>query len=1026
MDHTRLTIRRLSGRLLLAAPFVCLALIPLAKSPTTHALPSALPVGTWETYANGDDVLNLQLQGSILWAGTRAGGLVRWDTVSRTYVQYLRPQDPLAGNTIYDVAIAPDGSKWLATDGGLTVFDDKGTLQRGDDSWHTYTYENTFHGLASDAVRAVAFVGPFVYVGTYQIWDPLNEVWWGGGLSRLDTKGTAVTTDDTWAPIMTFASTFKRNPDGTFQLGLVSDNINDIVVTPKGNLWIAASKHYKLEKIEGEDVFRWQRVFGGLSYVDLKGTADPADDKVTSPNCEDSSATVPTLVCDIKTLALDASGFVWATLRGKGVMYFRADEPQISDDPSRIFKSPDHDEGVLGDTMVSIAFGPQDNPALKNTVWIGRTNGGFSVVDHKGTLSNHEDDEWNFGRDASFTTADGLAVNRVQAIAIGGGSAWIGTGTFFGTPGGIGQLSLADLNFKPGTNLNTKGLPTNFITDMDFGKPATKWAGHAWITTGSRTQRRFGDGVVDLDTKGDRNAANDNWTQYTTLTTDADGKLPWTGLAGDNVQSVAVQSDTVWFGSTESSWDGTKWTDGGLTVFDGGTWTARTKPASGPGLRDNSVSALELGCDGEIWIGTGSPIDYNGAGVDVLKPGASVHRSDLDTWKTYSYVKHDELSSRNVTGMAVDCAGGQRWVVGTHHINDKNEQEGGGAALLKVAGPITWTQYTASNGLETFKENNILAEALSVLAGPNGTAWVGTYGTRNMTVKNLIDAKPHWPAVLNHWDGTAWTASIFPLAGWVSSIARDKDGRLWVGTSRGGTARESATPETWRDDRYEGGLMVSDGSKWITETVSSHGIPSNDISVVVVAPDGDIWIGTEGWGIARFEVGAIPPTATPTVNPSDAPTATPTAPATSTQEATPTPVLPTASATQTQPPPSPTPEGGTPRPRIYIPYVFQVRLRTGPAPTRTPRSNATATRTATRAATPRPQGTPSATPIPQFTATRPAGGTQTTLPPNDGHTIYSPFINQVRANRPAPTPTRPARTRTPTRPPATRAATATP
>ena len=99
-----------------------------------------LPLGRWTTYANGDDILSLAWEAGQLWAGTRHGGLVQWDPIEGSYTQYLRPQDPLAGNTVYDIAIDAGGVKWLATDGGLTRFDDAGTPSRADDSWHTASW----------------------------------------------------------------------------------------------------------------------------------------------------------------------------------------------------------------------------------------------------------------------------------------------------------------------------------------------------------------------------------------------------------------------------------------------------------------------------------------------------------------------------------------------------------------------------------------------------------------------------------------------------------------------------------------------------------------------------------------------------------------------------------------------------------------------------------------------------------------------------------------------------------------------
>ena len=75
-----------------------------------------LPSGHWTTFAHGNDILALQGQGDLLWAGARMGGLLRWDLPTGSYRQYLRPQNPLAGNTVRDIAIDAAGRKWLATE----------------------------------------------------------------------------------------------------------------------------------------------------------------------------------------------------------------------------------------------------------------------------------------------------------------------------------------------------------------------------------------------------------------------------------------------------------------------------------------------------------------------------------------------------------------------------------------------------------------------------------------------------------------------------------------------------------------------------------------------------------------------------------------------------------------------------------------------------------------------------------------------------------------------------------------------
>ncbi len=879
-----------------------------------------IPSGAWTTFAHGNDILSLVWDDNVLWAGARAGGLVRWHDGQS--VQFLRPQDPLGGNTVRDIAVGADGRVWLATEGGLSVLFDNETPDKGDDRWYTYTKANTGGGLPSDDVRAVAVDGTTVWIGTAQVWDRVAGTHTGGGLARLDTKGNADVSDDAWAKVYTFDNTYVKSPVGDDKLGLVSDNIEDVAVTAQGNVWVATSPHWRLEQERVGDqapVQRWTRMHGGLSYLVTNKTWDTADDIWTANSCESKEVTV---TCTVQSLGIDPNGYVWAGIGGRGILWFKGDQGNIPDELSRRFSSQG-ESGYPLRFVDDIAFGPASDPTLLNTVWMATRDNGLVILNHKFTLANRNDDVWNLGRDAAFTSADGLARDRVQAIAVGGGRAWVGTGPYIGGAGGISPLDTVNLTF--GTPLVTqRGPATNFIAGLAAGATGTRWANHVWIATGSRSQRRFGAGAIDLDTKGTLTTDDDVWTMHSTVGTDADKAPPWSGLAGDNVLSVAADGDRIWFGSAESTWDGKgqKYKDGGLSVFDGTSWTARTPFNTGtpPGLRDASVSALARGCAGEMWVGTGNPWDAYGEGIDVLTPGNSVHVIAQDKWTAHNYISKavDGLPSKNITSIAVNCAAKKVGVAAAHHVRapDGNTPGGslvgGGMALYDLV-TATWKRYDTRHGYVSYRDGELLAEANAAAVSDGGVLYGGAYGTADTSTARLVNDKPFWPAVLNTFNNPAWTNKVFDHAGTVSVVAIDADGRLWVGTSRGGMARESASPENWREGPDAGGLYVYDGAAWHTLDMATTGLPSNDISAINIGSDGSVWVGTEGWGLARFAPGAPVPTATPTVLITPG-TAFPTVTATRTVEATPTPPS-TPSATGT----APTATRGTPSTRTATP-----------------------------------------------------------------------------------------------------------
>ena len=103
------------------------------------------------------------------------------------------------------------------------------------------------------------------------------------------------------------------------------------------------------------------------------------------------------------------------------------------------------------------------------------------------------------------------------------------------------------------------------------------------------------------------------------------------------------------------------------------------------------------------------------------------------------------------------------------------------------------------------------------------------------------------PDTLLQFDGTAW--NVVPITpaethgdgayAWATDIAVAPDGTLWIAS--------------WEE------LLRFDGATWDRFTVAD-GLPSGAISTVVVAPNGDVWIGTtdgsevgSGGGVARFD-----------------------------------------------------------------------------------------------------------------------------------------------------------------------------
>lgn len=215
----------------------------------------------------------------------------------RTSWELCKSEIVPVGENVNDIAIAPDGKTWVATDGfGVAVLDEQG--------WHTFT---SSQGLPDDHTYSIVVDSRgVVWVATYQgvakfdgeVWSvpytvqdgdtiinnhvgaiafhPNGEVWIGyldAGLSRF-------TNDGEWLHY-----SVASHPET-----LASDNVRNIVMDSQGHVWIATFG-------------------GGVSQY------DPATDHWTIYNT--STSNLPNN--DIHTIAIDKYDRVWAATDGSVV-----------------------------------------------------------------------------------------------------------------------------------------------------------------------------------------------------------------------------------------------------------------------------------------------------------------------------------------------------------------------------------------------------------------------------------------------------------------------------------------------------------------------------------------------------------------------------------------------------------------------------------------------------------------------------------------------------------------------------------
>jgi hypothetical protein len=264
-------------------------------------------------------------------------------------------------------------------------------------------------------------------------------------------------------------------------------------------------------------------------------------------------------------------------------------------------------------------------------------------------LTTDMPDDWR------VLTADnsGLPDDRVRAVV------WDGAGhLWFGTEGGLARYDGADWQTYRAADL---GLDGERVYALALGSD-----GRLWVGTNS------GATFLDATAPGGRAQAGVPLTAATS------------GLADDWVTALAVEphpgGDRVWFG-----------TSSGLSRLDTATgeWHDFTDPIPA------GVTALLLGADGRLWVGT------QGEGLAVW---------DGQNWQSYR-TGNSDIPFNTVTALA-EVDPGVLWV-GTASPSEV------GGVLARFDGQ-TWKHFTRQDS------GSSMAEPLAIAQDSQGRWWIGT------------------------------------------------------------------------------------------------------------------------------------------------------------------------------------------------------------------------------------------------------------------------------------------------------------
>lgn len=845
----------------------------LASRPQTQSVQASSL--TWTTYANGDDVRALALDGNIVWAGTQGGGVVRWDPGAGTFTQYLRPNTGLIGNDVRDIAIDREGNRWFATNHGVSRLSPEG-------QWTAYTKESTATDsgvwLNSDNATAIAATEdelgkPVIWIGLSQEWD--GNGWAGGGIVRLDRNG--------W-------TAWDANH------GIASNNVTDIAIdSTDGRVWVTTRPHRYWDATLGQ----WQSELGGISIFDAGNWFTVRYDPNASSSWPKSN--------DVRGVAIDIQGNKWFATCQRGLNVLQGSDPA---DASQWKSFQSSNSGLPTDVVVAVAADPS-----RTRIWAATasqcypvTNGrGVSLLDYGSSVDATADDQWS-----QFNSSNGLPSDTVRAILVppdqaGRDEVWLGTSDPAeedrGDGFGIVRLNVSTHQVTRWSTVEQGSLPSNYITVIAQGPDNRIWVG----------TRKRGAAVWDGST----------WRWYSKANTG--GALP-----SDRIRGIAFEDpNRVWFATEATEVDNVlrRWKDGGVSMLEGDTWrelwtlnnsyargdqvtavasltmvgyntvetnfpnreaalqaldpgyvmfggddtlyslsdvftsnTGMTTLKIAPGLQhelpmDTPVYNVRLGLGenrttaiavayGKLWVGTGGLTDHQGYGLSVFDLASR-------TWQTP--LRYPQIASDLVLAIAPDVEQNRLWLATTYaHSHQTGDVVGGGVSLRDGE---TWsTPY--SNGILGFLA--YLNDVRSIAAG-NGGAWAGAFNWTGPATELPSD----WygvDTIVNHFDG-GWTNEVVAKDSYVSALAVDGN-RLWVATSRDGRT-EAQKP--YGQFAPAAGLKVKalDTGTWYAYATANSDLSGDDLQAIALTRNGERWFGSYRHGISVLQAGDLPATATP-------------------------------------------------------------------------------------------------------------------------------------------------------------------
>ena len=308
--------------------------------------------------------------------------------------------------------------------------------------------------------------------------------------------------------------------------------------------------------------------------------------------------------------------------------------------------------------------------------------------------------------------------------------------------------------------------------------------------------------------------------------------------------------------------DGYLWigTEAGLVRFDGIRFVPWT-PSNGKALPSSGIHSLLGTSDGSLWIGTSRGLAHLSKGELFTFPGEPafvetiVQDSAGTVWMTRSQVRDAEGSLCEVAGSALRCHGAADGIPFSY-----------AQPLFSDLHGNLWIG--SSTGVCRWKPGDAKTYIVNALTRVQGLAGVSAIA-RGDDGSVLVGMRQQGNGLgLQEFREGVWRGYVLPgLDGpgiHVSTLLRDREGDLWVGTANNGLYRVHAgqadhfgSTDGLSSDAVQGLYEDREGDLWVatargidrfhdTRVVSysiREGLTSEDVDSVLASRDGSVWIG---------------------------------------------------------------------------------------------------------------------------------------------------------------------------------------